>query len=286
MTDITASQPIDRTEVLEYSTSATGLEVEGLHVRFGGVTAVDGLDLEAPIGRITGLIGPNGAGKTTTFNACTGVVKPTAGRVRLFGRDVTDSDTADRARSGLGRTFQRMELFSSMTVAENVALGREAAYGGRNPWRLLRGSAAERRDIRAAAGESMVVCGIEHLAHHHVGSLSTGQRRMVEIARVIAGRFEVLLLDEPASGLDRSETDSLGQLLARLVEERGLGILLVEHDMDIALGVCEWLYVLDFGKLLFSGTADDVRGSELVRTAYLGDDLGSLEAGNGGEGPS
>src|SRR5581483_5071051 len=175
--------------------AAAGLAVEDLTIRYGGNVAVSGLSLDAPLGRVTGLIGPNGAGKTTTFNACSGLLRPSAGRVSLFGADVTNLAPPARARLGLGRTFQRMELFDSLTVAQNVRLGREAALAGRNPVRQLISTAADRRAIAGAVGEAIELCGIGDLAGLRAGSLSTGQRRLVELARALAGDFRFLLLD-------------------------------------------------------------------------------------------
>ncbi len=250
------------------------LRVEDLRVTFGGIRAVDGFSLEAHLGQITGLIGPNGAGKTTTFNACSGTIRPAAGRIELLGHDVTRRSPSRRARLGLGRTFQRMELFTSMSVRDNVAMGPDARLGGNRPWSQLRGSASEKTQVADQTDEALALCGIDHLAGRGVAELSTGQRRLVELARVIAGGFEVLLLDEPCSGLDRTESDDLARLLVRLVDERDLAVLLVEHDMDVALRICRQLFVLDFGKPLFAGTPKQVRDSELVRRAYLGDELG------------
>jgi ABC-type branched-subunit amino acid transport system ATPase component len=248
----------------------TGLRLEGLRVSFGGVLAVDGVDLEAPPGQITGLIGPNGAGKTTTFNACSGLLSPSAGRVYLDGTDITGAGPAARARRGLGRTFQRMELFTSLSVAENVALGREAGLAGSKILAQFLTRAAERRAMDAAADEALELAGMTHLAEVAVGSLSTGQRRLVELARTLAGEFHVLLLDEPSSGLDNDETAAFGQVLREVVEVRGSGILLVEHDMSLVMDICSYVYVLDFGQLIFSGTPGEVLESEVVREAYLG----------------
>jgi ABC-type branched-subunit amino acid transport system ATPase component len=250
--------------------SSAGLRLEGLAVRFGGVLAVDGVDLEAPPGQITGLIGPNGAGKTTTFNACSGLLSPSAGRVYLDGTDMTGAGPAARARRGLGRTFQRMELFTSLTVAENVALGREAGQAGSKILAQFLTRAAERRATADAAEEALELCGIAHLAGAAVASLSTGQRRLVELARTLAGAFHLLLLDEPSSGLDNDETQAFGQVLRDVVDARGSGILLVEHDMSLVMDICEYVYVLDFGQLIFSGTPEEVVDSEVVREAYLG----------------
>ncbi len=254
----------------EISDAGPGLAVDGLTVRYGGAVAVDGLTLDAPLGRLTGLIGPNGAGKTTTFNACSGLLRPAEGRVRLFGVDVTNVPAPARARRGLGRTFQRMELFDSLTVRQNVRLGREAAMAGRNPIRQLVSRADERETIASAVTEALSLCGLEARAGRQAGSLSTGQRRLVELARALAGDFRFLLLDEPSSGLDRAETVVFGQILRRVVDGRGTGVLLVEHDMDLVMRVCDHIFVLDFGQLLFEGTPDAVRDSDVVRAAYLG----------------
>jgi ABC-type branched-subunit amino acid transport system ATPase component len=255
------------------------LEVVDLSVRYGGHLAVDHVSLSAPVGRLTGLIGPNGAGKTTTFNACSGLLRPTTGKVLLFGEDVTHHSPARRARRGLGRTFQRMELFTSMTVAENVALGREAGLAGSNPLRQLIGTRRSASAVRAIVDDALEVCGISQLASRPAGSLSTGQRRLVELARAYAGDYRLLLLDEPSSGLDPAESEHFGDILRRIVDERGLGILLVEHDMGLVMRVCEYLFVLDFGCLIFQGTPAETRSSPIVRAAYLGaeEELESFE---------
>ena len=251
-------------------TTSEGLVVRDLTVRFGGLVAVSGLSFEAPVGRLTGLIGPNGAGKTTTFNACCGLVKPSGGSVHLFGADASHMNPARRARLGMGRTFQRLELYDTLTVAENVRLGREAAISGQRLMGQLYSSPREHRDIVRATAHAMELCDIEHLATLPAGSLSTGQRRLVELARVLAGPYRLLLLDEPSSGLDSSESHRFGAILRRVMAEREVGILLVEHDMALVSSICEYVYVLDFGKPLFRGTMDEVLASEVVVEAYLG----------------
>ena len=185
---------------------AAGLEVRDLSVAYGGNVAVSGVSLSAPIGRITGLIGPNGAGKTTTFNACNGLLRPKTGSVSLFGADVTSAAPAARARAGLGRTFQRMEVCNAMSVRTNVALGREARMIGNNPLTQIVATRRQRDRLAEAAEDALSICGITSLADRLVGTLSTGQRRLVELARVLAGGFRLLLLDEPSSGLDSDET--------------------------------------------------------------------------------
>jgi len=248
----------------------TGLRVNDLTVRFGGLTAVDGVALEAPVGRLTGLIGPNGAGKTTTFNCCTGLVSPMTGTVMLFDDDITRVPSHRRAQLGLGRTFQRMELFDSLTVAENVKLGREAQLAGSRVFTQLFSRPSQQHEIDATAHDAMQLCGVADLAGKSAGELSTGQRRLVELARVLAGSFRILLLDEPSAGLDHAETARFGEILRSVPASRGAGILLVEHDMSLVLSVCDYIYVLDFGKVIFEGTPAAVRESDEVRSAYLG----------------
>jgi ABC-type branched-subunit amino acid transport system ATPase component/branched-subunit amino acid ABC-type transport system permease component len=267
---------------------AGGLEVVGLRVRYGGVVAVADLSLSAPRGQITGLIGPNGAGKTTTFNACSGTIRPAAGRVLLNGEDVTQMSVAKRARRGLGRSFQRMNLFDSLSVAENVALGREAGIAGSNVVSQLISREAERKEVRRSAAEAIEMCGLEDSRGSAVGALPTGQRRLVELARCLAGDFDILLLDEPSSGLDAAETQRFAEILSLVVAERGTGILLVEHDLGLVMSICSVIYVLDFGNLILEGAPSEVLASPQVQAAYLGSDelaaglvLDKLASGSG-----
>ena len=262
--------PVPELEVAR--ATGTGLEANGLVVRFGGLVAVDHVNIAVPLGQVTGLIGPNGAGKTTFFNAVSGLVRPAEGTVGLNDRAVTHMRPGARARAGLGRTFQDMRLFESLTVRENVALGREGAYAGRNPLSHLASRATASREVQRATDEAIELCGLGDLARTPVHGLSTGQRRLVDLARCLAGAHRVLLLDEPSSGLDVNETKQLGQVVRRVVEERGLGILLVEHDLPLVLELCSDIYVVDFGRLIFQGTPDEVTESPVVRAAYLGDD--------------
>lgn len=257
---------------------AGGLEVVDLSVAYGGNRAVNDVNLSAPLGRITGLIGPNGAGKTSTFNAISGLLRQSAGRICLFGTEVTHRAPAMRARMGLGRTFQRMELVNAMAVSTNVALGAECRLVGANPFAQVLASRGQRRAIAEATQQALDLCGIAELATRTVGTLSTGQRRLVELARVLAGDFRLLLLDEPSSGLDEDETNRFGRILTDVVAERGLGILLVEHDMALVMAVCAYIYVLDFGRLIFEGNPTETRSSDLVRAAYLGDEAVDVPA--------
>ena len=267
-------EPRPRTE------PGAGLGVEHINVAFGGLKAVDDLTLEAPIGRITGLIGPNGAGKTTTFNVISGINRNHSGNISYVGRDISGVAMAGRGRLGIGRTFQRMDLADALTVAENVALGVEAGQAGRNVLRQVVSMPSERTRCVTATQDAMELCGIAHLAESQAGSLSTGERRLVELARCLAGSFDLLLLDEPSSGLDRTETERFGEILKSVVNARGCGILLVEHDMELVMEICDYMYVLDFGRLLFEGTPSAVANSEVVRAAYLGTEaVGATDGG-------
>lgn len=251
-------------------TGGAPLEVRDLSIRYGGHIAVDGVSFTARLGQITGLIGPNGAGKTSTFNAVNGLLKPTSGQVSLRGTDITSMSPERRGRLGLGRTFQLMQLCDTLSVADNVALGSEASLAGSSLRGQLLASRSEARATKAAVDEALALCGIESLYYRLAGDLSTGQRRLVELARCVCGPFDMLLLDEPSSGLDPSETAAFGQTLRTLVQERGSGILLVEHDMALVMQVCADIYVLDFGRMLFHGTPSEVRSSTVVQEAYLG----------------
>ena len=250
--------------------SLEGLVVTDISVRFGGAVALDKVSLAAPLGTITGLIGPNGAGKTTMFNACSGLLKPSGGRVSLFGHDITKMSPAARARHGLGRTFQRVQLFESLSVRTNIELAPECAIAGSNPYRHFVSRQSEQKHIDSAAQRAIDIAGVGPFLDKLVKDLSTGQRRLVELARVLAGPFDIVLLDEPSSGLDQSETKQLGEILTELVADRGIGLLLVEHDMSLVRQVCADIYVLDFGTLIFEGPPAQMLQSEIVRAAYLG----------------
>ena len=230
------------------------LETRGVMVRFGGVMAVGGVDIDVDPNRVTGLIGPNGAGKTTLFNVITGVQEPTGGTVRFDGRDITSIPSHRRARLGVARTFQRLELFTSLTVADNVRVAAELAR-------------ATHPDMVVA--EVLERVGISDVADQLAGDLPTGSARMTEVARSLASRPRVLLLDEPASGLDEHETQAFGRLLRSLAVD-GLAVLVVEHDMSLVMHVCDDIYVLDLGLLIAHGDPDSVRSNQAVLAAYLG----------------
>jgi ABC-type branched-subunit amino acid transport system ATPase component/branched-subunit amino acid ABC-type transport system permease component len=255
------------------------LTIRQVKVHFGGVVAVDNVSLVAEPGHVTGLVGPNGAGKTTVFNVCSGLIRPSNGAVVLGDHEITRLAPHKRARLGLGRTFQRSELFDSLTVEENVRLGREASLAGANPWAHLYAGGHERKEIADAASESMDLVGIGLLRQTQVGLLSTGQRRLVELATILAGRYGVLLLDEPSAGLDEAETRHFAQILRVVVQNRGVGIFLVEHDMELVRQLCDEVYVLDYGLQIFSGTPEEMESSEAVRAAYIGSEYHPGEAG-------
>ena len=253
------------------------LATRGLTVQFGGTRAVDSLDLDVRSGEIVGLIGPNGAGKTTTLNACAGTVRPAAGSVELLGADVSGWSPSRRARHGLGRTFQRFALCDSLSVAQNVGLAVEARDAGGRPWRCFLAPRGSRSAQAGRVADALEICGIADLAGRRVGSLSTGQRRLVELARAACGRSPVLLLDEPSSGLDPSETDTFAAIVRGIVADTGASVLVVEHDMTLVREICAYLYVLDFGVHLCDGPTVDVLNDDRVRQAYLGSSIEGAE---------
>jgi branched-chain amino acid transport system ATP-binding protein len=227
---------------------------------------VDRVDLSLEPAAITGLIGPNGAGKTTIFNVLGGLQQPTEGRVRLDGRDITRLKAHTRARRGMARTFQRLEIFGSLSVRDNIQVAAEI----RKAW------ARDRSRPAAVAEELIGRIGLEQLADARVDSVPTGTARLVELARALATRPTVLLLDEPGSGLDHQETGVLGDLLVDLASE-GMAVLLVEHDVELVMRVCDRVNVLDFGRLIAEGTPAEVQRDPAVQAAYLGADEEALE---------
>jgi branched-chain amino acid transport system ATP-binding protein len=236
------------------------LEVRGVTVRFGGHIAVNDVDLEVPGGTITGLIGPNGAGKTTLFNVITGLQEPASGSVLLDGDDITGRPAHTRARLGIARTFQRLEVFGSLTARENVLTAAEI----RRSWARDRAA-----DPGAEADAILEQVGITTVADERVDAMPTGLARLVELGRALATRPTVLLLDEPASGLDESESEEFAALLRSLAGD-GIGILLVEHDVGLVMQVCSRIHVLDFGRVLAVGSPAEIQSDDAVLEAYLG----------------
>jgi branched-chain amino acid transport system ATP-binding protein len=237
------------------------LDVNDVTVRFGGNVAVQDVSLVAETGRIHGLIGPNGAGKTTLFNVINGLQNPNRGRVAIDGEDITDLKPYKRARKGMARTFQRLELFGALTVRENI----QVAASIRNRW----GKTGEHPT--ATANRLMTRVGLEAMADIRADALPTGQARLVELGRALATRPRLLLLDEPAAGQNESETEHFADVLRELAAE-DIAILLVEHDMQLVMNVCEHIYVLDFGRLMAEGSPNQIRNDPAVLTAYLGNE--------------
>lgn len=239
------------------------LSVRNVTVRYGGHLALDDVALDAEPGQITGLIGPNGAGKTTLFNVITGLLTPHRGEVKLGHLDMTDLPPYKRARRGLARTFQRLELFGLLTVRENVELADSLRKGPRSA---------------ARADELLERVGLTDVADVRADEMPTGKARLVELARALATQPRVLLLDEPASGLDEGETEALGHLLADIAAGHGsrgvaaddVAIVLVEHDVQLVMRACHRVHVLDFGSIIAVGTPDEVQRNQNVLDAYLG----------------
>ncbi len=229
------------------------IDVSEVGVRFGGLDALKDVSFGMEAGRVTGLIGPNGAGKTTLFNVITGLQTPTTGDIFLEGKNITRAPAHQRARLGIARTFQRLEVFDSLSVRENVLVAAEAGS---------KKSAAEVEEI-------LEMVGLGEVADHHVDVLPTGLARLVELARALATEPKVLLCDECSSGLTDDETKVVAQVVRRAADQ-GVGVLLVEHDMPFVMGTCDDIYVLDLGTKIAGGTPAEIQSNEIVRTAYLG----------------
>jgi sulfate-transporting ATPase len=255
------------------------LEVRDLAVNFGGVKAVDGVDLTLRPGRITGLIGPNGAGKTSAIDAITGFVRATRGTVLLNGADMTRWPTFRRARAGVSRSFQSLELFEGVSVGENLLTASEdrdfRAYATNLVW-------PGRRSYAAAAVAAIREFGLEPELEVHPSELPYGRRRLVAIARAVASEPSVLLLDEPAAGLDENEVAEFASLIRRLADTWGLAVLVVEHDMSLVMSICDEITVIDFGRQIAHGTPQEIRSNPAVIAAYLGEPEVEAAVGDGG----
>jgi len=249
----------------------TLLEACDVSKRFAGINALNDVSLDVGDGEIVGLIGPNGAGKTTFFNCLLGILRPDGGSVTFDGRELSGVPTHGRARLGIARTFQRIELFTGMTPREHFLLADRVREGKCALWKDLafrgRPTSAEHEHAQVM----LDLLGLAPIADRTVESLSLGVGRLVEIGRALMTQPKLLLLDEPSSGLDRAETAELAENLLTIHRERGVAILLVEHDVDLVRNFVERVFVLDFGTLIASGPVDTVFADEAVRRAYLGD---------------
>ena len=247
------------------------LDASGVTKTFAGITALDNVRLDIEERELVGLIGPNGAGKTTFFNCILGMLKPDGGTIRFDGADLTRVPTHRRARLGLGRTFQRIELFVGMTPREHLLVADRArsGHGGLLKDAIRRGSPTRAEQERASA--MLALLGLEAVADRAVESLSLGVGRLVEVGRALMTEPRLLLLDEPSSGLDRRETEGLAISLLDVHRERGIAILMVEHDVELVRSFVERVFVLDFGTVIAFGRTEDVFADTAVRKAYLGD---------------
>ncbi len=246
------------------------LEARGISKRFGGIVALKELTLSVETHQSVGLVGPNGAGKTTLFNCLLGVIRPDTGTVTFDGHDLGGLPVYKRARLGIARTFQRIELFTEMTPRDHFLVAERARNGGGALWKDLINKGLPTPDEQQRAQEVIELLGVDDVADIPVEALSLGHGRLVELGRALVTEPKLMLLDEPSSGLDRVETLALCEVLNRVRNERGIATLLVEHDLEMVQQVVSRLYVLDFGELIASGPTDDVLADAGVRRAYLG----------------
>ena len=247
------------------------LVIQNLAKHFGGVAAVSGVSMEVPAGKVTGLIGPNGAGKTTLINLITGVLTVSEGTIRFGDRDITQESAHKVARAGITRTFQNIRLLAEASVVDNVMIG---FYRNEKASTLasLMGLPSARRetaDLRERTRELLVRFGMEKYAEHEAGSLAYGHQRRVEMMRALASKPSLILLDEPVAGMNDVEANELGEIFRGLAKD-GMGVLLIEHNIRFVTNLCDYVYVLDSGRMIASGTPDQVVNDPAVITAYLG----------------
>lgn len=247
------------------------LEIQGIGKAFGGVQALEDVEFHLEKASINGLIGPNGAGKTTLFNVITGIFPPDSGQVRFAGKSIQALEVHERVRTGIARTFQNVELFESMSVLENILVGMYTRTRSGMIESILRLSHTRREEKQARdrAMELLEFVGLQDYAHQKSSDLPFGWQRLVELARALAAEPRLLLLDEPAAGLNISETNQLGDLILEICS-RGITILLVEHDMSLTMSISDQIVVLDQGKKIAEGPPRDIQANEAVVEAYLG----------------
>ncbi len=254
---------------------APRLACRGVTVRFGGLIAVDDVSLAVPPGAIVGLVGPNGAGKSTLFGVVSGLLRPSRGTVCINGEDITHISPQRRAEKGLARTFQHPEIFGGLTVREHIVLAYRTRTAKGRIWSdlfTLGSLHPVGAEERSAVDEIIESLGLEHVADQAALGLPLGVARLVELGRALATSPTVLLLDEPSSGLDSAESAEFERTLRGIAAERGISVLIVEHDVELVMRLCATIYVLDFGVLVAHGTPDEVRHDPKVRAAYLGDE--------------
>jgi branched-chain amino acid transport system ATP-binding protein len=253
---------------------ATLLQVEGVHLSFGGIQALSDVSLRARRGEITAVIGPNGAGKTSLFNTISGFYRPQQGRVRLAGADITSQRPHQRAALGLARTFQNVALFRGMSVLDNIKLGGHTRLSA-NPFTAMRYLGSARREEMALRREIerdvIDFLEIDHIRHLPVAGLSYGLQKRVELARALAMRPQVLMVDEPVAGMNREETEDMARFILDIQEERGISVLLIEHDMGLVMDISNHVVVLNFGHVIAQGAPAQVRAHPEVVRAYLGE---------------
>jgi len=249
------------------------LEVTALGISFGGLRAVDELNMQIEAGALVGLIGPNGAGKTTVFNMLTGVYRPTDGGIRLDGQNLIGKKPHEICRLGVARTFQNIRLFNNLSVLDNVktALHNQTKYSLAESLTHFGSYRKKEQQMTERALEILKVFQLDTMASYQAANLPYGRQRKLEIARALATNPKLLLLDEPAAGMNPNETGELMQTIELVRRQFGVTILLIEHDMKLVSGICEYLYVLNFGRLLAEGTPKDVLKNPQVITAYLGE---------------